>query len=140
MGKKFTELKEKFKESPIQAYPRYGEEEAPFKVWLDFSLNTLGQILQRRQDGELRLIVAKGRKTTTGEQNCTDKGRIECGDTCLAYPRGHPLIQTFLDHDGLPVVKVDTINERSQGHIFPVADSYSCITLQYNMDLERKQE
>ena len=41
MEKKFNELKQKFKESPIRAYPRYGEEEAPFEVWPDFSNQAL---------------------------------------------------------------------------------------------------
>ena len=59
MEKKFRELKEKFKQCPIRAYPRYGEDEAPFEVWPDFSATALGHVLQQRQDGELRLIAAR---------------------------------------------------------------------------------
>ena len=69
MEEKFKELKEKFKKFPIRAYPRYGEEEAPFEVWPDFSSQAVGHVLQQRQDGKLRLIAAGGRKTTPGETN-----------------------------------------------------------------------
>ena len=69
MEEKFKELKEKFRKSPIRAYPRYGEDEAPFEVWPDFSNQAIGHVLQQRQDGKLRLIAAGGRKTTPGETN-----------------------------------------------------------------------
>ena len=60
MEEKFKELKEKFKKFPIRAYLRYGEDEAPFEVWPDFSSQALGHVLQQRQDGKLRLIMAGG--------------------------------------------------------------------------------
>ena len=42
MEEKFKELKEKFKKFPIRAYPRYGEDEAPFEIWPDFSNQAIG--------------------------------------------------------------------------------------------------
>merc|ERR1711873_65129 len=69
MEEKFKELKEKFKKFPIWAYPRYSEDEALFEVWPDFSSQAVRHALQQRQDGKLRLIAARGRKTTPGETN-----------------------------------------------------------------------
>ena len=51
MEEKFKELKEKFKKFPIRAYPRYGEDEAPFEVWPDFSSQALGHVLQSDRMG-----------------------------------------------------------------------------------------
>jgi deoxyuridine 5'-triphosphate nucleotidohydrolase len=69
MQQKFEMLKGLFAKKPIRAYPRYGEDEAPFEVWPDFSALALGGVLQQVQDGQLRLIAAGGRKTTKGESN-----------------------------------------------------------------------
>ena len=48
MERKFKELKGKFQQRPIRAYPRYGEKEEPFEVGPDFCMSTLGQMLQQR--------------------------------------------------------------------------------------------
>ena len=58
MEEKFKEFMEKFKKFLIRAYPRYKEDEAPFEVWPDFSSQAIGHILQQRQDGKLRIIMA----------------------------------------------------------------------------------
>ena len=60
MEKKFKELKEKFKKFPIRAYLRNKEDKVLFKVWPYFSSQAISHILQQRQDGKLRLIVAGG--------------------------------------------------------------------------------
>ena len=91
MERKFKALKGKFKQRPLRAYPRYGEDEAPFEVWPDFSATALGHVLQQRQDGELRLIAAGGRKTTPGERNYPPSRR----GPCLAHPRAHTQVQTL---------------------------------------------
>ena len=69
MQNKFEMLKGLFATKPIRAYPQYGEDEAPFEVWPDFSALALGGVLQQVQDGQRRLIAAGGRKTTKFEAN-----------------------------------------------------------------------
>ena len=66
---KFHTLRSMFAKKPIQAYPRYGEKEAPFELWPDYSKDTVGHVLQQVQDEQQRLIAAGGRKTTPGEKN-----------------------------------------------------------------------
>ena len=68
MEQKFRQLKEKFASAPIRAYPRYGPEEEKFQLALDFSGDNVAAILSQVQDGEERLIAAKGRKTTKYEK------------------------------------------------------------------------
>ena len=68
MNKKFLLLKEKFREAPIRAFPRYDSNE-PFQLAVDFSKDNLGAVLTQVQDGKERLIGAHGRKTTPYERN-----------------------------------------------------------------------
>ena len=69
MDEKFNELKKRFKEQPIRAYPDYGNEAEPFQLSVDFSCQNLGAVLTQVQGGKERLIGVAGRKTTTYEQN-----------------------------------------------------------------------
>ena len=62
-------LKRNFSTKPIQAYPWYGEQEAPFEVWPDCSNIVIRHLLQRQQVCQRRLIACGGRKNTPGELN-----------------------------------------------------------------------
>ena len=57
LTKDFETLKKHFSQKPIRAYPRYGENEAPFEVWPDWSNIAIGHLLQQQQDGQRRLIA-----------------------------------------------------------------------------------
>ena len=69
MDRKFTELKKKFAEKPIRAYPDYEEKAEPFQLHVDFSCENVGAVLSQVQDGQERLIGVAGRKTTRYEKN-----------------------------------------------------------------------
>ena len=68
MEKKFEDLKSKFKERPIRAYPRY-DLKNKFQLTVDFSSENLGAILSQFQGGKERLIAVQGRKTNSHERN-----------------------------------------------------------------------
>lgn len=69
MNTKFKKLKKLFGEKPIRAYPKFGIDEAPFELAVDFSGTNVAAVLSQKQDGVERLIAAKGRKTTKYESN-----------------------------------------------------------------------
>ena len=69
MTESFELLKDSFSKKPIRAYPHYGEREAPFEVWPDWSRTAIGHLLQQEQDGKRRMIACGGRKNTKGESN-----------------------------------------------------------------------
>ena len=68
MDKKFKEIKQKFAERPIRAFPDYSSPN-PFQLSVDFSAENLGAILTQEQDGQEKLIAVAGRKTTNYEKN-----------------------------------------------------------------------
>ena len=69
MDRKFTELKKRFAERPIRAYPDYEEKAEPFQLHVDFSCENVGAVLSQVQDGQERLIRVAGRKTTRYKKN-----------------------------------------------------------------------
>ena len=52
MDQKFKELKTKFAEKPIRAYPRYGLNECSFELAVDFSGENLAAVLSQEQHGQ----------------------------------------------------------------------------------------
>ena len=69
MNKKFEQLKKKFAERPIRAFPDYSDDAEPFTLSVDFSAENLGAVLTQVQEGQERLIGVAGRKTTPYERN-----------------------------------------------------------------------
>ena len=76
MDKKFKELKKKFNERPIRAFPDYMSDE-PFILSTDFSATNLAGVLSQKQEGRERMIATCGRKTTSYERNYSStKGEL----------------------------------------------------------------
>ena len=68
MEKKFLQLKEEFKKSPIRAAPMYDSDQ-PFEITTDFSSTAISCILSQVQQGKERMIAAAGRKCSPTESN-----------------------------------------------------------------------
>ena len=76
MTANFTELKSKFKQAPIRAFPQWNSTH-PFLLQTDFSGLGLGAVLSQVQGDKERLIAAASRKATKYERNYSSfKGEL----------------------------------------------------------------